>query len=152
MRNYKKLGKLNQKETQHRIYIVEELRLQDGITLPAWFNISKTQLTDLVQVGSVIMDKIDMTITIDMIECYQEVHVWKSVEKENHPQDLEGITAQEALSYTTGIQIMEETMGSFDENGDALEFTMAMTQDDANAQLEIECSAELDNAWANESI
>ena len=46
----------------------------------------------------------------------------------------------------------EDTMGSFDKNGDALEFTMAMTQEDANAQLEIECSADLDNEMANESI
>jgi len=43
-----------------------------------------------------------------MIDCYQQVHIWKSVEKENHPQGLKEITAQEALSYSTGIQIMEE--------------------------------------------
>ena len=127
--------KINDVIIEHHIHIVEELRLQDGITLPKWFKISKAQLTDLVQVGSVLMDKIDMTITVDMIESYQEVQVWKCVNRENHPQGLSDITAQEALSYSTGIQIMDDTMGSFDENGDA-----------------IECSAELDNSWANESI
>ena len=61
-----------------------------------------------------------------MIDCYQQVHIWKSVEKENHPQGLKEITAQEALSYSTGIQIMEE-------------------------EGEIECSKELDMQMANTS-
>ena len=91
---------------EYHIHIVEGTKIGD-ITLPKWFKITKSQLTDLVQVGSCFMDKIDLTITIDMVETYQEVHVWKSVQRQNSPQDLD-ITPQEALSYSTGIQIMEE--------------------------------------------
>ena len=92
---------------EYHIHIVEGTKIGD-ITLPKWFKITKSQLTDLVQVGSFFMDKIDLTITIDMVATYQEVHVWKSVQKQNNPQGLNDITAQEALSYSTGIQIMEE--------------------------------------------
>jgi hypothetical protein len=122
MRNYKKLGKIQQKDIQHRIYLLEDSRLQEGITLPEWFIISKEELTDLVQIGSFPFHNKDtgLVITVDMVECYQEVHIWKSAEKENHPQNLNGITAQEALSHTTGIQVMEDAMGSFDEKGDLI--------------------------------
>ena len=44
-----------------------------------------------------------------------------------------------------------DTMGSFDENGDALEFTTAWTQEDVNDNLTIECSLQQDMEWANES-
>ena len=44
-----------------------------------------------------------------------------------------------------------DTMGSFDENGDALEFATAWTQEDVNDNLTIECSLQQDMEWANES-
>ena len=112
MQMTKRLQKTNKGIIEHRIYLVEELRLQNGITLPEWFKITKSQLTDLVQVGKCKFSNLhphgSMYVTVDMIDCYQQVHIWKSVEKENHPQGLKEITAQEALSYSTGIQIMEE--------------------------------------------
>ena len=44
-----------------------------------------------------------------------------------------------------------DTMGSFDESGDAMEFTSAWTQEDVNDNLVIECSLQQDMEWANES-
>ena len=110
---------------EYHIHIVEGTKIGD-ITLPKWFKITKSQLTDLVQVGSFFMDKIDLTITIDMVESYQEVHVWKQIQRQTNPQGLVDCSAQESLSYSTGIQIMEEAG-------------------------EIPCSLELDMAMANES-
>ena len=44
-----------------------------------------------------------------------------------------------------------EKVAAFDENGDALEFTTAWTQEDVNDNLTIECSLQQDMEWANES-
>ena len=44
-----------------------------------------------------------------------------------------------------------DTIGSFDESGDAMEFTSAWTQEDVNDNLVIECSLQQDMEWANES-
>jgi len=60
----------------------------------------------------------------------------------------------------------DDTMGSFDENGDAMEFinsggdpleldksfASAWTQEDFNDNLVIECSLQQDMEWANESV
>jgi hypothetical protein len=44
-----------------------------------------------------------------------------------------------------------DTIGSFDENGDAMEFTSAWTQEDCNEFIEVGCSLQQDMEWANES-
>ena len=55
--------------------------------------------------------------------------------------------------YFATKQIITEpdTMGSFDENGDAMEWVTAWTQEDVNNNLVIECSAQMDMEMANES-
>ena len=125
MTKIKQVQTPNRHVIEYHIHIVEGTKIGD-IILPKWFKITKSQLTDLVQVGSFFMDKIDLTITIDMVESYQEVHVWKQIQRQTNPQGLVDCSAQESLSYSTGIQIMEEAG-------------------------EIPCSLELDMAMANES-
>jgi len=41
------------------------------------------------------------------VDVYQEVVIYTEVQRQNNPQNLE-YTPQEALSYMTNIQIMEE--------------------------------------------
>ena len=105
--------------------------------------------------------------------------------KKNHEQfvfenatpldlDLFDLDLEEAIKVLVekhNIANMVDTMGSFDENGDALkfsqsdesliarhktklssEFTSAWTQEDCNEFIEVGCSLTQDNEWANESI
>jgi hypothetical protein len=92
------------------------------------------------------MTKTRLTELTNEIARLQEIDrlTTEAVAAEFHEMDI--------LELSITKEDSEDTMGSFDKNGDALEFTMAMTQEDANAQLEIECSAGLDNEMANESI
>ena len=82
-------------------------------------------------------------------ELQTEIAKLKQIDKET----IERVVAEffeidiAELSRRTG----DDTMGSFDENGDALEFISAWTQEDCNEFIEVGCSAELDNEWSNES-
>jgi hypothetical protein len=82
-------------------------------------------------------------------ELQTEIAKLKQIDKET----IERVVAEffeidiAELSCRTG----DDTMGSFDENGDALEFISAWTQEDCNEFIDVGCSAELDNEWANES-
>tara|TARA_R110000824_G_scaffold324326_1_gene511252 strand:+ start:204 stop:638 length:435 start_codon:yes stop_codon:yes gene_type:complete len=124
--------------TEYHIYTINE----------DFFKLTKKELTDLVQVGEVLifkshLDEEGTLIKASDIDMYQEVLIYTEVQRQNNPQNLD-ITPQEALSLMTDIQIIEE-------DGDALEFTSAWTQEDVNDNLVIECSKELDMAMANES-
>ena len=124
--------------TEYHLYTINE----------DFFKLTKKELTDLVQVGEVLifkshLDEQGTLIKASDIDMYQEIVVYTSVQRQNNPQNLH-ITPQEALSLMTDIQIIEE-------DGDALEFTSAWTQEDVNDNLVIECSKELDMAMANES-
>ena len=77
-----------------------------------FFRLTKKELTDLVQVGEVTvfkshLDEQGTLVKASDVEMYQEIVIYTDVQRENHPQNLEH-TAQEALSYSTDIQIMEE--------------------------------------------
>ena len=124
--------------TEYHLYTINE----------DFFKLTKKELTDLVQVGEVLifkshLDEEGTLIKASDIDMYQEVLIYTEVQRQNNPQNLD-ITPQEALSLMTDIQIIEE-------DGDALEFTSAWTQEDVNDNLVIECSKELDMAMANES-
>ncbi len=76
-----------------------------------FFKLTKKELTDLVQVGEVTifkshLDEQGTLLKVDDVEMYQEVVIHTEVRRQNNPQNLE-YTPQEALSYSTGIQIME---------------------------------------------
>ena len=106
--------------TEYHIYTITE----------DFFKLTKQELTDLVQVGEVLMFKSHLDEQGTLLKCsdidmYQEIVVHTEVRRQNSPQNLE-YTAQEALSYMTDIQIIEE-------------------------DGEIPCSLELDMAMANES-
>ena len=106
--------------TEYHIYTITE----------DFFKLTKQELTDLVQVGEVLMFKSHLDEQGTLLKCsdidmYQEVVVYTEVRRQNNPQNLE-YTAQEALSYMTDIQIMEE-------------------------DGEIPCSLQLDMEMANES-
>lgn len=124
--------------TEYHVYTITE----------DFFKLTKKELTDLVQVGEVLIFKSHLDEEGTLLKCtdidmYQEVLIYTEVQRQNNPQNLD-ITPQEALSLMTDIQIIEE-------DGDALEFTSAWTQEDVNDNLVIECSKELDMAMANES-
>ena len=77
-----------------------------------FFKLTKKELTDLVQVGEVLifkshLDEQGTLIKASDIDMYQEIVVYTSVQRQNNPQNLH-ITPQEALSLMTDIQIMEE--------------------------------------------
>ena len=81
------------------------------ITKNLW-KLTKQELTDLVQVGEVLifrshLDEQGTLLKCSDVENYKEVVIYTEVQRENNPQNLE-YTAQEALSYMTDIQIMEE--------------------------------------------
>tara|TARA_R110000823_G_scaffold38441_9_gene103605 strand:+ start:4872 stop:5252 length:381 start_codon:yes stop_codon:yes gene_type:complete len=106
--------------TEYHIYTITE----------DFFKLTKQELTDLVQVGEVLMFKSHLDEQGTLLKCsdidmYQEIVVHTEVRRQNSPQNLE-YTAQEALSYMTDIQIMEE-------------------------DGEIPCSLQLDMEMANES-
>ena len=106
--------------TEYHIYTITE----------DFFKLTKKELTDLVQVGEVLifkshLDEQGTLIKASDIDMYQEIVVYTEVQRQNNPQNLH-ITPQEALSLMTDIQIIEE-------------------------DGEIPCSLELDMAMANES-
>jgi hypothetical protein len=107
-------------KTEYHIYTITE----------DFFKLTKKELTDLVQVGEVLLFKSHLDEEGTLLKCsdidmYQEVVVHTEVRRQNNPQNLH-ITPQEALSLMTDIQVMEE-------------------------DGEIPCSLELDMAMANES-
>ena len=88
--------------TEYHLYTINE----------DFFKLTKKELTDLVQVGEVLifkshLDEQGTLVKASDIENYKEVVIYTEVQRENSPQNLE-YTAQEALSYMTDIQIMEE--------------------------------------------
>ena len=107
-------------KTEYHVYTITE----------DFFKLTKKELTDLVQVGEVLLfkshlDEEGTLIKASDIDMYQEILVHTSVQRQNNPQNLH-ITPQEALSLMTDIQVIEE-------------------------DGEIPCSLELDMAMANES-
>jgi len=85
-----------------------------------FFKLTKKELTDLVQVGEVTvfkshLDEQGTLLNASDVEMYQEVVIYTAVQRQNSPQNLD-ISPQEALSYMTDIQIMEEEM--HDDPGD----------------------------------
>jgi hypothetical protein len=107
-------------KTEYHIYTITE----------DFFKLTKKELTDLVQVGEVLLFKSHLDEEGTLLKCsdidmYQEIVVYTEVQRQNNPQNLH-ITPQEALSLMTDIQVIEE-------------------------DGEIPCSLELDMAMANES-
>ena len=87
--------------TQDKNYITKDL-----------WKLTKQELTDLVQVGEVLifkshLDEQGTLIKASDVEMYQEIVIYTEVQRQNNPQNLD-ITPQEALSYMTDIQVMEE--------------------------------------------
>jgi len=133
--------------TEYHLYTITE----------DFFKLTKKELTDLVQVGEVLifkshLDEEGTLIKASDIDMYQEVLIYTEVQRQNNPQNLD-ITPQEALSLMTDIQIIEE-------DGDALEIwerdmealpTIAELDPGHTMYVEVPCSAELDMAMANES-
>ena len=90
--------------TEYHIYTITE----------DFFKLTKKELTDLVQVGEVLifkshLDEQGTLIKASDVEMYQEIVIYTEVRRQNNPQNLE-YTPQEALSYMTDIQIMEEDL------------------------------------------
>ena len=88
--------------TEYHLYTINE----------DFFKLTKKELTDLVQVGEVLifkshLDEQGTLIKASDVEMYQEIVIYTEVRRQNNPQNLE-YTPQEALSYMTDIQIMEE--------------------------------------------
>ena len=87
--------------TQDKNYITKDL-----------WKLTKQELTDLVQVGEVTvfrshLDEQGTLIKASDVETYKEVVIYTEIRRQHTPQNLE-YTPQEALSYMTDIQIMEE--------------------------------------------
>ena len=87
--------------TQDKNYITKDL-----------WKLTKQELTDLVQVGEVLMFKSHLDEQGTLLKCsdvdmYQEIVIYTEVQRQNSPQDLD-ITPQEALSLMADVQIMEE--------------------------------------------
>ena len=110
--------------TEYHIYTTNE----------DFFKLTKKELTDLVQVGEVLMFKSHLDEQGTLLKCsdvdmYQEIVVYTEVQRQNSPQDLD-ITPQEALSLMADIQIIEED----GEIPCSLEFDMAMANESENIQ------------------
>jgi|AACY02.17.fsa_nt_gi hypothetical protein len=124
------MPKLNLQARSTQSHSVTEYHIHTDHKYDNFFKLTKKELTDLVQVGEVLifkshLDEQGTLIKTSDVEMYQEVVVHTEVRRQNNPQNLH-ITPQEALSYMTEIQVMEE-------------------------EGEIPCSLELDMAMANES-
>ena len=88
--------------TEYHLYTITE----------DFFKLTKKELTDLVQVGEVLLfkshlDEQGTLIKASDVDVYQEVVIYTEVQRQNNPQNLD-YTPQEALSYMTNIQIIEE--------------------------------------------
>ena len=88
--------------TEYHIYTTNE----------DFFKLTKKELTDLVQVGEVLIFKSHLDEQGTLLKCsdvdmYQEIVIYTEVQRQNSPQDLD-ITPQEALSLMADVQILEE--------------------------------------------
>jgi len=104
------MPKLNLQSKSQHSHSVTEYHITT--TNNDFFKITKKELTDLVQVGEVTvfkshLDEQGTLLKASDVEMYQEVVIYTEVQRQNNPQNLE-YSAQEALSYMTDIQIMEE--------------------------------------------
>jgi len=91
---------------------VTEYHIHTNHKYDNFFKLTKKELTDLVQVGEVLifkshLDEQGTLIKASDVEMYQEIVIYTEVQRQNNPQNLD-ITPQEALSYMTDIQVMEE--------------------------------------------
>lgn len=124
------MPKLNLQARSTQSHSVTEYHIHTDHKYDNFFKLTKKELTDLVQVGEVLIFKSHLDEEGTLLKCsdvdmYQEIVVYTEVQRQNNPQNLD-ITPQEALSLMTDIQVMEE-------------------------DGEIPCSLELDMAMANES-
>ena len=106
------MPKLNLQARSTQSHSVTEYHIHTDHKYDNFFKLTKKELTDLVQVGEVLifkshLDEQGTLIKASDVEMYQEVVIYTEVRRQNNPQNLE-YTPQEALSYMTDIQIMEE--------------------------------------------
>jgi len=114
-------------------------------------------------------------------ELQTEIANLKQIDKETNERVAAEFFERDIVEYHTALGAEPPIMGSFDENGDAMEFinsggdplelnqsnesliarhktklssefVSAWTQEDVNDNLTIECSLQQDMEWANESI
>tara|TARA_B110000977_G_scaffold87721_1_gene116680 strand:+ start:34 stop:372 length:339 start_codon:yes stop_codon:yes gene_type:complete len=106
------MPKLNLQSSSTRSSSVTEYHIHTNHKYDNFFKLTKKELTDLVQVGEVLifkshLDEQGTLIKASDVEMYQEIVIYTEVQRQNNPQNLD-ITPQEALSYMTDIQVMEE--------------------------------------------
>jgi hypothetical protein len=106
------MPKLNLQSSSTHSRSVTEYHIHTDHKYDNFFKLTKKELTDLVQVGEVLIfkshiDEQGTLIKASDVEMYQEIVIYTEVRRQNNPQNLE-YTPQEALSYMTDIQIMEE--------------------------------------------
>ena len=106
------MPKLNLQSSSTRSHSVTEYHIHTDHKYDNFFKLTKKELTDLVQVGEVLifkshLDEQGTLIKASDVEMYQEIVIYTEVQRQNNPQNLD-ITPQEALSYMTDIQVMEE--------------------------------------------
>ena len=106
------MPKLNLQSSSTRSSSVTEYHIYTNHKYDNFFKLTKKELTDLVQVGEVLifkshLDEQGTLIKASDVEMYQEIVIYTEVQRQNNPQNLD-ITPQEALSYMTDIQVMEE--------------------------------------------
>ena len=106
------MPKLNMQASSTRSRSVTEYHIHTNHKYDNFFKLTKKELTDLVQVGEVLifkshLDEQGTLIKASDVEMYQEIVIYTEVQRQNNPQNLD-ITPQEALSYMTDIQVMEE--------------------------------------------
>ena len=106
------MPKLNLQSSSTHSRSVTEYHIHTDHKYDNFFKLTKKELTDLVQVGEVLifkshLDEQGTLIKASDVEMYQEIVIYTEVQRQNNPQNLD-ITPQEALSYMTDIQVMEE--------------------------------------------
>jgi len=126
------MPKLNMQKRSTQQHSVTEYHIHT--TNEDFFKLTKEELTDLVQVGETTifkshLDEQGTLLKASDVEMYQEVVIHTEVRRQNNPQNLE-YSPQEALSYMTDIQIMEEE----GEIPGSLELDMAMANESENIQ------------------
>jgi|TARA_B110000908_G_C10199293_1_gene424558 hypothetical protein len=108
------MPKLNMQKRSTQQHSVTEYHIHTNHKYDNFFKLTKKELTDLVQVGEILifkshLDEQGTLLKTSDVEMYQEIVIHTEVRRQNNPQNLE-YTAQEALSYMTDIQIMEEEL------------------------------------------
>ena len=108
------MPKLNLQSSSTHSRSVTEYHIHTDHKYDNFFKLTKKELTDLVQVGEILifkshLDEQGTLLKTSDVEMYQEIVIHTEVRRQNNPQNLE-YTAQEALSYMTDIQIMEEEL------------------------------------------